>query len=613
MFACTYVSAPKGDAWPQPFALLGGMPTAMQYLSLRLPLCRVKLGYTIGQLQNAHVITVACDGDDPSDVVRQCLRYAIANTDESTEMERLFPAFTDTRRLIEATAVKTKWLPKNGSGRYGSRDFNFLTTLWDKLLSASAYEQLYSEQLRAGKEGPLSSNVYGYCLAEAGRLSGQWYLVDNGDAKAILDWLGAYPDRLVQLMQEDIKRAAAAWGWALTERVKAIEAGRDSLCSRIQLHKEEYARLLMGDAVPKEGTPFLHITAVVGHHDRKGAGQAALTTLCAQADEAGVALLLDSLPQDGLPLYYTRYGFRAVKCSAAALSSASLRSSDLLYMWRPPQPTGGVGAGTEEPPVLSEQAASLRALVLSSPVLEAYPPVRQNVSKLYDAHLTKATEAFIYAHAVSTHAGLYLDFSTWAKEFVLQVRSGESSPGSLVVPTREEQDRAEYEEAARVANSVACANAAHEAARKRRAEGNHSRRSAPGAPSRTSPSSSAEDGEEDDGVVMLEEESLVTAGATAPPPPSQFSRLHVEVAASSSSSSNVPVTVTTSSRAGVSRFTGSSTSGRRQRPTGGAPPGVSQSIQLPGGAGQGPITLQFYDCNVTIHVVTTTTQAAGAR
>ena len=151
----THVAAPRGEIWPQPFALLGGMPRIMEYLALKLPLCRVRLQYVITQLQNAHVLVLA-GGEDANctDVVRKCVNYAAASLTDAPALQAPYPQFTSLRLQHAANAEKhpVEWRPKSKSGRYGVRDAAYLQPLADRLHDATAYEQCVVDEV-AGVAG----------------------------------------------------------------------------------------------------------------------------------------------------------------------------------------------------------------------------------------------------------------------------------------------------------------------------------------------------------------------------------------------------------------------------------------------------------------------------
>ena len=623
----THVAAPRGEIWPQPFALLGGMPRIMEYLALKLPLCRVRLQYVITQLQNAHVLVLA-GGEDANctDVVRKCVNYAAASLTDAPALQAPYPQFTSLRLQHAANAEKhpVEWRPKSKSGRYGVRDAAYLQPLADRLHDATAYEQCVVDEVAgvagagAGSDSngvfyrhPITSGVHGYCVAEGGALSGTWHPVTQADTTVILNWLLGHPSRsLAQLRSELTKKTLpVATRWALRGRIAATETSHERLKARVRDEREECMRLLSegsgGSATPKEGVAFMHLTLVVGHMGRKGSGRAALETFLSQCDESGIPVLLEALAQDALPLYYAQYGFRAVKRTREPFTSGSFQRDDVLYMWRPacpapatPSASSAASCSEEEEEVVEEEAATEEegeppqrrpartdggdalARLLADTSLEVYPPVKPIQGKLYEAHLSTITANMI-ALAAALSGGQYNDVCTWAKEFARQVELGETETAFRV-------DSPE-EVAAEVERDAAAAAAANLAGKKRGRSGGGggggSRR--PPRPSRTTtPPHHSEEGEDGDDVLEM------TGGAPV-------GLLDAPPSIAKAGASLVQSPPRPPPRASPARITVVTDQQQEQQQQ-------QQQMVVPMGADRAPILLQFTNCTVTIHIHTTT-------
>lgn len=329
----------------QPFGALGGASNMMRHAVYRVTAARISTAYTCTSIQGADIICAAYGGAVEDDAFCRIVA-ALACT-----------ANTDPVALPDEE--KPEWYTNNASGNYGA-------------IHQAAYYKLFMGQQRA--EVVDADEWAKRTTTVAGILTLQ---VEKGDHH-VLRFLSA-GERTIALQ------------WSCNNATKDLSLPSTSVTlpgtektlysaliqQRIQHESARNTQLLSQHAPAPPPSPdvdkaevslhnivFLHVTAVSGAMDRARSGCAALQTVCDLADQHGLPLLLEALPQGMLVTFYEKFGFLCVHLEDASVEMSQrkpflprvLDAQGWVVMWRPARKEA-VAAPTLIPDLASRIAA----------------------------------------------------------------------------------------------------------------------------------------------------------------------------------------------------------------------------------------------------------------
>lgn len=435
------------------------------YLSVCVGLSRVRIDYVLNAIQNAHILTRISKSDCESnaDFVEHCLQFAGASDAARDEITKAIPDF-DKALATHVASDWTKdaaWLPTSSVGRYGALHVEVLSKLQATQQSASVVEATLCASL-PGDE--LIQNTVGFAtvtLEKCPEVDVRVLRVE--EASAALNYIVNHVDDCLATIKDELNSCKPHFRWALEQRLdQLVNSKANSLDNAA---KEQLSRSLMGissdsELLPgrlirkaKDESAVLHLTVVIGHAGHKGAGKAAIEKVCQLADELQLPVILEALPNDSLPTYYTRYGFVGVVLGNTNITASSMARQGFLIMWREPRPKdvdsaegpSGAGAAASMNKSPAVQVKSAVDLLQSESKLQRYTTRRRD-NKLDNLHLTPITEAYVNKACVFNAKNVLLSFATWAKEYARQVKTGQLAT-TFTIPDEEEIRRLEEDQA----------------------------------------------------------------------------------------------------------------------------------------------------------------------
>lgn len=450
----------------QPFGALGGMPRICEYLAVRLGMSRVHAEYVLNVAQNAHMITLVqkqstSNVDCSPDMVATALRYAGAS---DTERDAVFKAIPDSDAKLAAQIASNTtpplWIPSTAVGRGGPTHMTLMRALHASQLSAYVVEE---DAFQASK----GSSVCGFATVTIEKLPEvEIRTLRMEESFAVVKFMEAHTEDAIATARDEVRHCRPAFRWVLEQRLKQLEAGRgDAATPQNEASgggpSTTAMRIRGGDARPdsttvraakSEGTA-LHLTVVVGHAGQKGAGQAALQALCRIADQAGMPVLLEALPNQRLPVYYAeKYGFTAVTLGQTCVTQATLAKQGFVVMWREPRDVLLAGAGNGSSSVSFPEA--LPAAAQTANAREMRYTTRQRGGKQEALHLSNAVAKHLASRLIYNAKNVLMCYASWAKEYARQVDEDVISndfvkPSEEVVLALEEAEATEQRAARR--------------------------------------------------------------------------------------------------------------------------------------------------------------------
>ena len=292
------------------------------------------------------------------------------------------------------------------------------------------------------------------------------------EAVAAVSMMESHVNDCIATAKDELPHCRGTFRWVLQQKLSGYEATRDMAVDAQT--REDMSKKLMGmgkggEGVPgrclrkaKDSTPVIHLNVVTGHAAHKGAGRAALTRLCELADELQLPMVLEALPNEKLPVYYTQYGFQAAVLGTTNATTASLFRQGFIIMWREPRQTEvvlideplGAGAGAGAAASKPDVDGIRRALDMLTGEGKLTPyTTRHRDNKLDHLHLSPLSEEWVNSQCVFNTKNVLLSMATWARELARQVKAGELTT-FFNVPSEDEMVLADTEDSTRIPKGV---------------------------------------------------------------------------------------------------------------------------------------------------------------
>ena len=411
--------------------------------------------YMIQSVQNAHmVIPVYANLEegivDPFEAVWQACTLA-ANASTMATVEEALPGYSDA--MSKSTSPAPTWLTTNRSGVYGQ--------LYCDVLAALAAQQARAAAACVALQGqhPLPATaLVALCTAqmEKGEPGLRMREMSLQEQQMSLGWCCKAWDAMLKEMTSTEPPEGIRDQGATVALIKYTLAARAAGEGETLAKRKELAHQYVSHAsapcgagagssfshVPPlkswamDGDPFLHLTAVCGHPDAPSSGVAAMNRFCEAADELGVAVLLEALPTQILPLYYAKWGFQMATWEGKSCTEATLNKQGWVLMWRQARPKADTAsAATDEgeaeaPPHKNSLLERLTSVTWATGeragARRLFTPNRK-ASRLEEFHLSTeaalaVSKRFVW-HGKREAFRMCLPYS-WATEYLSQCSAG---------------------------------------------------------------------------------------------------------------------------------------------------------------------------------------------
>lgn len=450
----------------QPFGAIGGMPSMCEHLGIKLTIGRINTDYSLSSIQNSHILVTADikplhfthANVVPTQALHQALEYLASPTVGRADMHARLQSYQNSYTRVAASYAKpTTWMPTSPTGRYGPVQYNTLYALHAEQHSAHAFDLALEDELGAETAVSPLAGLATLCIEQVPAGSFRW--CDEADGEAVLTFLrDSWGDRIKEA-ESHVAKCVPGTAWLLKERIEGWKGKQAGSMDYLTDKTAHLANLLYTASEPVESfnapMAILHMTTVLGHPGSKGAGRAAIQRACSLADAVNMPLLIESVPWDGLPMYYAQFGFKLINYGPKACDKAKLTRQGFVCMLRMP-----VEPSEEEPDAAK---AKMDALVHSAPK-EGWPEYtgKQTMPKLKQLHLSSAVTAHLHPLLAWTNKSKTQAVSTpasWAKEVYRQCKSGEL-PWPVAYNEEAEKEELEAQENARAARALQQAAAA---------------------------------------------------------------------------------------------------------------------------------------------------------
>lgn len=388
-----------------PFACIGGMTQVAQFLVKTVLLGRLNGQYALNALEHAHGLIVCsagvglAQGDPVKTMLEWCRNQRFTAQDLNAAVSS---------KLSASTVKPASWVPAPGAGRR-TDTIEALKAMDRAQLKASIAEQELLARFNGPHQPPLTlplpTGVVGVVAMRLERLEGMYIRSLYKDEMVVLllklheNMTSVHPD-LTSIRASGLSpaervvhahltaattmyahktgavRGAIKTLWedaslethpllmtkdkgALSSKVQQLDDSQQTAVELTQMLRgmcNAGAQLVSSDGGDGTDAPpcikVVHVTVVFAHEEFPGAGNSMLTQLTAMADASGHAIFLESMLQNGLPLFtYAKHGFipvMASKTAAERLKSSTLEARGWVHMYRPAGAAAGASAAAIE-------------------------------------------------------------------------------------------------------------------------------------------------------------------------------------------------------------------------------------------------------------------------